>query len=217
MITSEQNEALILDQVRGREFAGLALELLGPELKQRPTRALVAAFCAWIRKQLLGLKLCGACEAGRHDHCGKQVSAAGIECECMVCWGTPQTHRISRRVQGRDAAAEAWELYQGELGGGGTPDPETSEAFVEELARRFGLLTPDLERAAAKAELEPIARLGATVIGYGEFANQQYDSIPRERLDWYLRKAEENAAALRAYLNHPELESWRRGRRGVDN
>ncbi len=32
--------------------------------------------------------LCAACAVGKHDHCGGQVSAAGIRCGCQVCWGT---------------------------------------------------------------------------------------------------------------------------------
>lgn len=34
---------------------------------------------------------CAACERGRHDSCGRQVSAAGIECGCELCWGDSET------------------------------------------------------------------------------------------------------------------------------
>lgn len=30
--------------------------------------------------------VCKACEVGMHDHCGRQVSASGVECNCTTCW-----------------------------------------------------------------------------------------------------------------------------------
>lgn len=178
MITSEQSEATILDQTNGKQLAELTLELIGPELRGRPTKAFVAGFCSWIRKKLL--------DAPEQP---------------------PELGRVAARVAGRLAADECCDLYKdAELAA-----IESTEAFIEQVAARSGLSCHISRQPPAAAEPEPIRRLGATAITYGEFNGSTFDEIPVYRLDWYLARAEENAAELRAYLNHPELQSWRRG------
>lgn len=135
--------------------------------------------------------------------------------------------RVEARVAARKAAKEIIELLSWPDGYGA----DYADAFVETIRellpkRRCPIcggtehvdpLPGTVGRRCIKccdvgnSRPVPIARLGATRIEYGEFIGQCYDDIPLERLDWYCRKAEENAKSLRAYLKHPDLESRRRG------
>lgn len=54
MITSEQNEARILDLVRGRQLAKLTVELIGPELTERATPAFAEGFTTALRNSIMG-------------------------------------------------------------------------------------------------------------------------------------------------------------------
>ena len=55
---------------------------------------------------------------------------------------------------------------------------------------------------------EPIARLGAMRMTYGAYLGSPLREVPRDKLDWYLQAAEQNAKSLRAYLTHPEIDSY---------
>ncbi len=111
--------------------------------------------------------------------------------------------RIQARIDGRKAAAELFQLT--------TPPDGYGSEYADELCETLRKLLPQRKATEVKPEpLQPIARLGATIIEYGEYRDDSYDNIPLDRLDWYLRKAEENAKSLRAYLKHPEIESRRR-------
>ncbi len=115
-----------------------------------------------------------------------------------------QETRIKAKVKAREDAREIAEMLSWEDGTGA----DYAEAFVKELRARLPVREQDKPKPPPKPE--PIARLGATEMGYGAFAGQTFDDIPLDRLDWYLRMAEENARQLRAYLKHPELKSRRR-------
>lgn len=112
--------------------------------------------------------------------------------------------RIQQRMDGRQMGRELFALIEGD-----TASIPYMESLVEEIELKAGLLAPS--EAKEHDKREPIARLGAHVLDYGEFAGRSLDEIPRDRLDWYCRKAEENAKVLGAYLKHPDLESRRRG------
>jgi hypothetical protein len=171
---TEQEQDEIVDQIKGRQLAELTLELIGPELKEKPTRMLVGSFCAWIRKALLQPAL----DEG------------------------PLARKVIDRIGGREIASEVRKMYGPELS-----TADTAQACVDELADK---LLPKAAEAKQEA-LVPIAQLGTSTLEFGEFKHTHLDDIPRDRLDFYLRKAEENVKLLRAYLNHPELEARRRG------
>lgn len=59
--------------------------------------------------------LCAACGAGRHDHCGAQVSAAGIRCGCQICWGRPAHPWLTPTVLSLATAAYEHRTPQGHL------------------------------------------------------------------------------------------------------
>lgn len=111
--------------------------------------------------------------------------------------------RVISRINGRNMAGEIVKARL--LNDADFADRDYMEAFVEELKRVSGhwVETPELVKH------QPIARLGSHVLDYGEFRGRCLDDIPLERIDWYLRKAEENAKILGAYMTHPELESRR--------
>jgi hypothetical protein len=119
---------------------------------------------------------------------------------------------IEARVAGSKAAREIVEsgLLVWEDGHGA----DFAERFLEVLKELLPKTRASVlleEAAKADAKPKPIARLGATVLEYGEFRGRTYDEVPKERLDWYLARAEENVASLKAYLKHPEFEGYRRG------
>jgi len=110
---------------------------------------------------------------------------------------------IAARVAGRKQAAEILDLLE--------YDKDTKQqfggAFLDEIHQH--LIGKQPEEKPNPANIEPIGRLGATIMRFGEFSGMPFDNVPMERLDWYLRTAEENVKVLRAYLTHPEIESRR--------
>lgn len=111
---------------------------------------------------------------------------------------------IAARVAGRHSAVQVAPILEWPNNHGA----DFADGFLSEMKK----LLPQRKADIVEPErLQPITRLGATVIEYGVYKGNSYDEIPIERLDWYLRMAEENAKSLRAYLKHPELEARRRG------
>ncbi len=115
---------------------------------------------------------------------------------------TPE-QKIKAKVKAREDAKMIREMLSWEDG--------TGHQYAESLLKELRSLLPirEADKPKEPPKLEPIARLGATVMAYGEFAGQQYDQVPLNRLDWYLQVAERDAKQLRAYLTHPELQSRR--------
>lgn len=110
---------------------------------------------------------------------------------------------VGDRRAGRKDATEVIGVYEPMA-----KSQDYREAFVNLIVMSCGMLH-GLEIKPKQPERQPVARLGAMIIGYGEFVGFKYDDIPRKRLDWYLKAAEENARSLRAYLTHPDLDSYR--------
>lgn len=118
---------------------------------------------------------------------------------------TPE-QRIKAKVKARDDAREIAEMLSWEDGTG----HEYAESFIKELRNRL----PVREAAKPKppAKPTPIARLGATLLEFGKYADRDLDQTPVEYLDWLCRQQERLVGTLKEYLTHPELKS----RRGHD-
>jgi hypothetical protein len=110
--------------------------------------------------------------------------------------------RIERRVAGREMANDLIEFIGYEI-----DDAIFMESVIQTLSVR-GL--PKAEPQPV-AKPEPIGRLGATVIPFGQHSGKTFDAAPLDYLDWICRSQEEFYRDLRAYLRHPDLESRRRG------
>lgn len=114
--------------------------------------------------------------------------------------------RTKAKIAGRKMAAELIGLCDWEDG--------TGADYAESLLRELKKLLPKRE-ADIETEVKPvpIARLGATVIKFGEHHDKSYDAIPIDYLSWLCGQQEASVKSLRAYLKHPELESRRGGGR----
>ncbi len=110
--------------------------------------------------------------------------------------------RIAARVEGRKAAGELLELI-GDL----KADRDFMQAVIETIVAECDL-APKAEPSPAP---EPIARLGAMLVPFGQHVSKRFDDVPLDYLDWLCREQESFYKTLRAYLKHPELESRRRG------
>lgn len=110
--------------------------------------------------------------------------------------------RIASRVRGREAGTELLSLLDTEV----RDDPEAMEVLVE-LLEGF----TNRNKPKSTEPTEPIARLGATKVPFGQHNGKDFDSTPLEYLDWLCREQESFYKTLRSYLKHPELESRRRG------
>lgn len=109
--------------------------------------------------------------------------------------------RVKQRIAGRNMARELFGLIEGD-----TADAVYMKALVAEMESLAGL-TREPEHTVK--ELEPIVRLGATVMPFGEHAHKRFDDVPLNYLDWLCREQESFYKTLRAYLKHPELEQRR--------
>lgn len=85
-------------------------------------------------------------------------------------------------------------------------DADFMDGLLDRLDRDFGRR----EVEASEAQPIPIARLGATIMPFGQHKDASFDDIPLEYLDWLCRSQEDFYRDLRAYLKHPELEARRR-------
>lgn len=110
--------------------------------------------------------------------------------------------RIASRVRGREAATELLSLLDAEV----RDDPNAMEAIVESLE-----CFTNRNKPATPLPTEPIARLGATTVPFGQHNGKDFDGVPLDYLDWLCREQEAFYKRLRDYLRHPELESRRRG------
>lgn len=110
--------------------------------------------------------------------------------------------RIAARVEGRKVAADLLDMLDDE-----TKDDRDVMLAVVETITSVCDLAPKPEPAATP---EPIARLGALVIPFGQHVGKRFDDVPLDYLDWLCREQESFYKTLRAYLKHPELESRRR-------
>ncbi len=111
--------------------------------------------------------------------------------------------RIASRVEGRKAAGDLLEFLEDERKG----DRDFMLALMETISQVCDL-SPKPE---PPKELEPIGRLGATLIPFGQHCGKDFDGTPIDYLDWLCREQEGFYKRLRDYLKHPELESRRRG------
>ncbi len=117
---------------------------------------------------------------------------------------TVETKRVEARVAGRKMADELFELLPGIL-----PDGHGSE-YADALCEKLRAMLPQRKATEVKPEpLQPIARLGATVMLFGSHQGKTFDETPLEYLDWLCRSHEEFYKDLKAYLKHPELEPRR--------
>jgi hypothetical protein len=110
--------------------------------------------------------------------------------------------RVERRIAGRSVAGELLDLI-----GAQRDDAIFMEAVIGQL--RLATIGPPAEPPPPTHE--PIARLGATQMEFGQYMGQTLDEVPRDYLDWLCATQEDFYRVLRAYLKHPDLESRRRG------
>jgi len=108
-------------------------------------------------------------------------------------------------------ASDLHELIVVEKVGKGVPwEDGTGADYAESLLKELAKLLPRRTRDPEEnAPLPPIARLGAEKIGFGSYEGTTLDEIPIDYLDWLCRWQEDFQNALKNYLKHPELESWR--------
>lgn len=111
--------------------------------------------------------------------------------------------RIAARVEGRQIATGLLTLIDDQA----KSNRDIMQAVVETFTAECDL-TPKPEPSPTP---EPIARLGALVIPFGQHVGKRFDDVPLDYLDWLCREQESFYKTLRAYLKHPELESRRRG------
>lgn len=118
--------------------------------------------------------------------------------------------KIKARVAGRKEAIPIYEML---FLSDGTPpwDDGYGADYAEALLEKLAELLPHRRLPAPEPEKrEPIARLGAMVIEFGQYKGQCFDEIPLDYLDWICRTYEGLVKGVRAYLTHPELESRRK-------
>lgn len=115
--------------------------------------------------------------------------------------------RIKARVAGRNAADVLSDVAFDEI----KEHPNHGADFAEAMIERFGELMPKrADHQPVVPKLEPISRLGQTIIRFGSHCGKKFDNIPVEYLDWLCGQQEELIKELRAYLKHPELQEHRR-------
>lgn len=108
-----------------------------------------------------------------------------------------------RRIEGSKYAVQLISL----IASSDLADPDYIGGLVDRIVRD----TSQKPIEVADLKPEPIARLGATEMPFGEHKGTSFDDVPLEYLDWLCRTQENFYKSLRAYLKHPELESRRRG------
>lgn len=109
--------------------------------------------------------------------------------------------RIAARIAGREEAEALISCIDHNY----LASPDCMEAIVEEFEKYTNRNKPQ-----TPATPEPIARLGATIIPFGQHLGRTFDQTPLEYLDWLCREQEGFYKTLREYLKHPELEGRRR-------
>lgn len=115
---------------------------------------------------------------------------------------TPE-QKIKAKVKAREDAKMIREMLSWEDGTG----HQYAETLLKELRSMLPMREADKPKEPQKPE--PIARLGAAKLHFGQFSGQPLDEIPLERLDWYLNHSEKTVKLLKTYLTHPELASRR--------
>lgn len=116
--------------------------------------------------------------------------------------------RIQARIDGREAAVVTYGLLvdQNNKPWQDGTGADYAEWFLKELAN----LLPKRQCEEPKEEaMEPIARLGATVMPFGQYNGRTFDDTPVEYLDWLCASQEGFYYKLRAYLTHSEVQSRR--------
>lgn len=110
--------------------------------------------------------------------------------------------RIKARIAGRRQAGEILSLLEWEDGTGA----DFAEHFLDELRSK---LPQKHEPQQEEPPPVPIARLGATKMTFGAHNGKSFDEVPLDYLSWLCGATEDSLKSLRAYLNHPEIESRR--------
>lgn len=112
--------------------------------------------------------------------------------------------KVGIRISARKTADELFTLIS-------IPEEYSSdyaEALLEKLAEL--LPKPILKAKGAPKEI-PIARLGSTVMDFGKHKGKKLDQVPLDYLHWLQSEQETFMWQLNNYLNHPQLEGYRRG------
>jgi uncharacterized protein (DUF3820 family) len=113
-----------------------------------------------------------------------------------------EAYTLKRRVAGSLMAVELQQLLSNEQ----LSDTDFMRGLIDRLERDT---SSEPIADVADVKLEPIARLGATIMPFGKYADDSFNTIPLEYLDWLCGSQEEFYKGLRAYLTHPELKSRR--------
>lgn len=112
--------------------------------------------------------------------------------------------KVGIRIQGRKVAEELLPLIE-------LPEEmpeEFTEALLERLAEGLPKPTP---RVKGTDKPIPVSRLGNTQLDFGKHKGKSFDSTPIEYLQWLYTEQETFNRQLKNYLNHPDLEQYRRG------
>jgi len=118
-----------------------------------------------------------------------------------------QLAKIKRRSAGVSEAAAMRELCQETIARLSEQSLDAVASFCEEMREFFG---PGPKPQKTEAGVIPMTDGEAREferrrIEYGEFNGTEYGDIPKKRLDYYLRKAEENARELARYLTNEKV------------
>jgi len=109
---------------------------------------------------------------------------------------------LARRVAGSLMAVELASL----IASSDIEDADYMDGLLDRLNRDFG---QQEITDVADVKPEPIARLGKTIMPFGQYKDNSFDDIPLEYLDWLCRSQEDFYRNLRAYLKHPDVEARR--------
>lgn len=114
--------------------------------------------------------------------------------------------KIKARVHGREIADVLSDMAISEM----KPHTGHGADFAEAMLERLHDLMPKRRCTAPTDTIEPVARLGQTVIRFGSHCGKKFDQIPLDYLDWLCGEQEDFLKGLRAYLKHPALKEHRR-------
>jgi len=108
---------------------------------------------------------------------------------------------------GRATAESFRQLCQEEIAELSKYSVDAVASFCEEMREFFG---PGPKPQKTEAAVIPMTdaetrEFERRRIEYGEFNGTEYGDIPKKRLDYYLRKAEENARELARYLTNEKV------------
>lgn len=112
--------------------------------------------------------------------------------------------KVGTRIAARKVAEDIFNLLE-------VPE-DYGEDWAEALIEKLTELLPKQPPKEIKSNKKiPISRLGTTIIEFGKHKGKTFDDIPLDYLNWLFTQYEYFIKHLNQYLNHPDLEQYRRG------